>query len=210
MFLLMNQLLMLLFWILYIILVTGFKDKSSQLNYFKKYLQTSIYLILASIPMVIYLINYFNYSFNFKFDFFLVFCSLIIISALFKISIKKYVKRLDYRFLITKFFDILFQQLFILITIFILTSYFSNKLHCLIVFSLFFGLIHLFTLFSHPIGRALRFTAFSFLGGTIFGYLILFYQNGIYYSFGVHYVFYLCLALYTVYNPKSTFETPLN
>jgi hypothetical protein len=101
--------------------------------------------------------------------------------------------QLDDKFLVTKAFEIMFQQTFFMICLYHL---FSNKLskHInIILFGLFSMFIHFPILFvSDSMGKIIF--AFSFFAGLIFAYFITRSKRGFIYGYMVHFGLYVLLA----------------
>lgn len=101
---------------------------------------------------------------------------------------------LDTRFLITKAFEIMFQQTFFMISI---NHLFNNNVSrgidiCL--FGLYSMFIHIPVLFTSSLG--IIFFVASFLAGVVFSYFITNSRKGFIYSYMVHFSFYVVLAIY--------------
>ena len=96
----------------------------------------------------------------------------------------------DYRYLVSKFFQILFQQVLIIVLIFSLLTFKFAYL----VFMLIFTVSHLplFPLFGKKLGAI--FLISSAFGALIFPFLILKFNYGFVYSFAAHSLFYTLLA----------------
>jgi hypothetical protein len=110
-------------------------------------------------------------------------------------------KILNYRYLLSKPFDILFQQLMILLLIFLLQKYISSPFSLVVLFGLIFGLIHSpILIFKKNKWGKILFTS-SFLAGLIFPLIIISFPAGLLYSFSIHWLFYLIIG--TIYNLKT-------
>ena len=120
---------------------------------------------------------------------------LILINAV-KIQ-KHHLNTLQKYFMEVKIFEIEFQQIFIIAlanyVIGLDYSYFVK----LLIFSIFFGLTHVPILFVKQLDW-LRFLLLklSFIGGFVFVFLITYFENGYYYTYMLHYLFYLVLSYY--------------
>lgn len=99
----------------------------------------------------------------------------------------------DNRFLITKAFEIMFQQTFFMISIYYLFGNNVSRNIDMILFGLYSMFIHIPTLFISPIGKVV-FIA-SFFAGLIFSYCITKSKKGFIYSYMVHFSFYVLLAV---------------
>lgn len=95
---------------------------------------------------------------------------------------------------LSKFFDILFQQVFILALIKELYNLHLSKKEIILIFTLAFTALHIPLIFSLKL-YGLLFIFPSAAAGFIFAYLILNKKAGLFYSFGVHLVFYFILGL---------------
>lgn len=98
-------------------------------------------------------------------------------------------------FMISKFAEIIFQQIYILALLHALKSHSDDDVKTIKIFTLFFTLIHV------PLVVILGWQAFyfiipSFFAGFIFSYLLLKYRYGLVYSFAVHIGFYIALGTY--------------
>jgi len=90
------------------------------------------------------------------------------------------------KYLFSKILEILFQQEMFVAGLYIFSG---NALY----FAIFFCLAHLPLVFFVEPKYAWLFIAVSPFGGYTFAYLILNIQNGIFYSFSVHVIFYIIL-----------------
>lgn len=96
--------------------------------------------------------------------------------------------------MITKFFDISFQQLMIFALLRRLKKIGSTDGQAMKYFSICFFAVHVPLLFNMKL-FALYFIIPSFFAGFIFSYLILKYRFGLVKSFAVHFLFYLLVSL---------------
>ncbi len=99
-------------------------------------------------------------------------------------------------FFFPKFFDIALQQ--VLITVFILASFRKFESVTTVAFmALFvFGFTHLLLVFiGFDLGMTLLFSIFACIGALIFPYLIIRVENGVIYSYALHWLWYIILAL---------------
>lgn len=97
--------------------------------------------------------------------------------------------------LITKFFDIVFQQTFIYGILKKLKELGVSDRRAFGLFSVSFFFIHL------PLVFNMRWTALYFIipslgAGMMFSYLILKFRYGLFYSFALHFMFYFLISLY--------------
>lgn len=97
--------------------------------------------------------------------------------------------------LVSKFFDIFFQQAFI----FIFCNFLYNQLRShnkvIVYFTLCFAAIHLPLLYTHGV-KGLLFILPSIPAGFIFSHFILRYKKGLIYSYSVHISFYFVLGIF--------------
>lgn len=102
--------------------------------------------------------------------------------------------QLDNRFLVTKAFEIMFQQVFFMISIYYLFNNNVSKTIDMLLFGLYAMYLHLPMLFlSFKVGKILFFA--SFFAGLIFSYFITKSKKGFIYSYMVHFSFYVILAV---------------
>jgi hypothetical protein len=103
------------------------------------------------------------------------------------------VLQLDPRFLVTKAFEIMFQQTFFMVSIYYLFGNNVSKNVDMLLFGLYTMLIHLPILFiDSAMGKILF--GVSFFAGLIFSYCITKSKKGFIYSYMVHFGFYVILA----------------
>ena len=101
--------------------------------------------------------------------------------------------QLDPRFLVTKAFEIMFQQTFFMISIYYLFNNNVSKNKDMLLFGLYAMLIHIPILFvPSSMGKILF--AVSFFAGLIFSYCITVSKKGFIYSYMIHFGFYVLLA----------------
>jgi len=125
-----------------------------------------------------------------------------------KTVIKKYpwytLLRIDYKFLISKPFEILFQQLCVLLLITWLMQYGFVFYQILIVFGILFGLSHLRLLFESRNLFTYLFIVTALIGSIVLPYLIVYVKNGAIYSYLIHYGYYTLLGtVYWFSKPKE-------
>ena len=115
----------------------------------------------------------------------------------------KYFVRMDYRYLISKAFEIIWQQTAIIALIFIIYSQIDYSQSTFYLFALIFALTHLplYLLMERKV--AALFLLSSFLSGLVFPYLILKINYGFVYTFSLHWLFYFALAVYSVLKPAT-------
>jgi hypothetical protein len=194
-----------LFSTIYFILIVGFKDFSGYFDYFKRFMLTSLFMLVAAIPLFLFAFSRLGYTLEFSILFLFLILAIIMMIIIFKIFNKRYVLRMDARFLISKLFEIVLQQSFVLVVVLTINSLGFGP-YSIIVFAAFFGILHMLTFLFMPKKRAFYYTLFSFLGSMIFYVLITFIKNGLLLSCAVHYLFYFGIAIETYFNKKSVFN----
>jgi hypothetical protein len=102
--------------------------------------------------------------------------------------------QLDDRFLVTKAFEIMFQQTFFMISIYYLFKNDVSKKIDMFLFGLYAMFIHLPILFINSSMGKILFSV-SFFAGIIFSYFITKSKKGFIYSYMVHFAFYVILAM---------------
>ena len=102
-----------------------------------------------------------------------------------------YWAQMNYRYLVSKSFDIIFQQTMIIIGVFMLYNAGLPLLTTIFYFFLLFAFIHLIGISTA--GKALGMFYFiaSLFGAIIFPILILSFKTGFIYSYIIHYSFYI-------------------
>jgi len=101
---------------------------------------------------------------------------------------------LNENFLVSKSFEIMFQQCFFMISIYYLFDNNVSKYKDIILFGLYAMVIHLPILFiSSPAGRILF--AVSFFAGMLFSYCITKSKKGFMWSYMIHFGFYVILGV---------------
>ena len=108
----------------------------------------------------------------------------------------QYFLKMDYRYLFSKSFEILFQQMLIILFVLILNEYSFRLFQIMILFSIFFSLIHLPLLKMARKSFGLLYVVSSFLSGFIFPPLILTVHYGFVYSYMIHWIFYTSLGVF--------------
>lgn len=116
----------------------------------------------------------------------------------------QYFIKMDYRYLISKSFDILFQQTLIFILVILLSEQGIDLSKIVLVFVLVFGIIHVVNI---PVAGKLfgiYYFIASVIGAFLFPILILKVEGGLVYSYILHFFFYTISAVFFwVYAPKS-------
>jgi hypothetical protein len=102
--------------------------------------------------------------------------------------------QLDGRFLVTKAFEIMFQQTFFMISIYYLFNNNVSKYKDMILFGLYAMFIHFPILFINSSMGKILFSV-SFFAGLIFSYCITKSKKGFLYSYMIHFGFYVILAM---------------
>ncbi|MBU6370629.1 MAG: hypothetical protein KGH93_00600 [Patescibacteria group bacterium] len=102
--------------------------------------------------------------------------------------------KLDYRFLITKSFEIMFQQCFFMISIYYLFDNNVSRIADMLLFGVYTMLIHVPILFVPTSSGKILF-AVSFFAGVIFSYCITRSRRGFVWSYMIHFAFYVLLAV---------------
>ncbi|MFA6797456.1 MAG: hypothetical protein WCR40_02010 [Candidatus Paceibacterota bacterium] len=101
--------------------------------------------------------------------------------------------QMDEKFLITKSFEIMFQQTFFMISIYYLFNDNISDYIDMLIFGLYTMIIHIPVLFiDGSVGKILF--AVSFFAGVIFSYCINKSKRGFVYSYMVHFGFYVLLS----------------
>jgi len=101
---------------------------------------------------------------------------------------------LDYRFLLTKSFEIMFQQCFFMISIYYLFNNNVSKTTDMLLFGFYTLLIHVPIVFIPNSAGKILFSV-SFFAGVIFSYCITKSKKGFMWSYMIHYGFYVLLAV---------------
>lgn len=106
-----------------------------------------------------------------------------------------YFATMDYRYLISKSFDILFQQIALLCLILSLRELISSSFQIILLVGVIFGLIHIPLLKTKYNKIAPYFIIASFFAGVVFSFLILLLPYGLIYSYAIHWCFYAIAGL---------------
>ncbi len=110
---------------------------------------------------------------------------------------KLFFLRLDDRYFASKSFEILFQQLLIILLIIWLDQSGFSIVFIIIFFALLFGFVgHVHLIHSRGKSFGLIFVASSMLSSVIFPVLIIYLPWGFVYSYIVHWFFYIILGLF--------------
>jgi hypothetical protein len=97
----------------------------------------------------------------------------------------------------TKPFDILVQQLLIIVLVKKLSEQRMNLKQITLIFILGFGAIHIFQIFKTDIIIGLAFTAGALLSSVLYPYMILKVKNGYIYNYMIHLAIYNIAAILT-------------
>ncbi len=99
-------------------------------------------------------------------------------------------------YFLPKTVEILFQQVLIIETILLIFGFFGSLLRTAVVFGVTFGLLHALSVLHVPSSISLATIGVASLSGVILPYLVLKVPNGAVYAFGLHWLFYILLALH--------------
>lgn len=207
------EIIKLLFWIaIWILGWIGFLVLNKKgIDYIKKYYLTSLYFLFMSLlPVIIFWEDFSSYNFQWEFLPILLIASTFILNILMYNYIRKNYKkpeklikqnplnfflRLENKYLVSKSFNILFQQVMILILVILLKQSLSlDKI--IISFAIFFGLGHLFLSFFMGKFFSIFFTIFAVLSAIIFPIIILYVPSGFIYTYIIHWIFYISIGLF--------------
>ncbi|MCX7921897.1 MAG: hypothetical protein N3B21_07800 [Clostridia bacterium] len=103
--------------------------------------------------------------------------------------------KIDYRYMFSKSFEILFQQLIVAIVAAVLRNMGFDTYKIVLAFAILFALPHVFLIFITDLKFAMFYTFSAMLSAVAFPLLILKINNGFIFSYIVHFVFYTCSAL---------------
>ena len=183
------------------------------IDYIKKYLITVTYFLGLSALIIIYFREDFKQILNTPFNIlpiiFLI--VLFIINILTYYLVKKNHKkpvqliknnphgfylRLDYRYLVSKSFEILFQQILIILLVIWLRQAQFNIYEIILSFAIIFGAGHIYLLYHRTkiFGRLVVIS--SIISALIFPILIMYVQYGFVYSYIIHWIFYISIGLF--------------
>ncbi len=197
------------------IFLFAFWIEKFKINYFSSPIIISSYFLACSLAVYFSFIDYFremNINKNAVFIFIgVIFYSIIILTVfskqkkpeeLFSRFEKNQYLRLNYRYYITKFFEVIFQQVMVMLLVSILQN--ERFIIRSLIYIFLFGLIHLFLIRRDGLLFSLIFTIFGIISAFIFPYIILNVKNGIAISFALHYGFYLILVpmFWIIYRKK--------
>lgn len=115
----------------------------------------------------------------------------------------QYFIRMDYRYLVSKSFDILFQQTLIAVMVILLSLQGLALSEIILPFVFIFGIIHVINIFVAGKLFGIYYLIASILGAFLFPILILSVEGGFLYSYALHFFFYTVSAVFFwVYAPK--------
>jgi len=107
----------------------------------------------------------------------------------------QYFLLMNYKYLFSKSFDILFQQVQILVLVLLLFNSGFSLVKIVIIFSALFGLVHVFNIPLAGKYFGLYYFLASILAGVLFPLLIINFKYGFVYSYILHWIFYLISAI---------------
>ncbi len=103
--------------------------------------------------------------------------------------------KMDYKYLFSKLFDILFQQVMITVLVLWLSKEFFSMTQIIIYFILLFGIVHLIGISIAGKIFGTYYLIMSLIGAVIFPILILNVNYGFVYNFIIHFLFYSISSL---------------
>lgn len=181
-----------------------------KIDYIKSYLKVSIFHLLAICILLLFFGNiiisrYHVFSLTFLFFFIISFGLISFIFTLIRPIVKKeistkyqqagvYVVAFSPYYVISKSLNILFQQILIASSIFLLKDAGIGNLQIIALFAIVFGIAHIVL-----VDRRKPMTVFidvaSFFGGAIFAFLILSFPFGLLYTYSLHWFFIILLGI---------------
>lgn len=108
----------------------------------------------------------------------------------------QYFIRMDYRYLVSKSFDIFFQQTLVAVLVILLLLQGLALLEIILIFVFIFGIIHVINI---PVAGKLfgiYYFIASIIGALLFPILILNVDGGLLYSYALHFFFYTISAVF--------------
>ncbi len=194
-----------LFWTLGWLGIYYFLPKE-RTNYERNYIFVSIYFLVISIIMILYFkdIIFEVYKYLNFFSVILIVLLLIFNFLSYRFANKYLIKpaekllkyadnyylHLDKRYIISKSFDILFQQILIIALVFLLRNNGLNLLWISILFAIMFGIGHIPALKVDRSLFGLVIFVASLLSSFLFPYLIITFKYGFVYTYMAHWLFY--------------------
>lgn len=103
---------------------------------------------------------------------------------------------MDYRYIISKHFEILFQQTTILVLVLLLQKTGLTLAGIVVCFAVLFGVLHVPLIKTMGRFFGLYYTIFAMLSGLVFPILITQFRYGFVYSFLVHVLFYVATGVF--------------
>jgi len=186
------------------------------LNYIKTYRLSALYFfVLSTISSFLYRNHLTNFLFKIPirlFPLILIPIFYILLFGIYYFSQKIFDKKIlrshfnknilvammNYNYIFSKSFDILFHQLLFLCLVLSLGNIISNNSLVIFTSAFAFGLVHLPLLFIKYNRLAIYYVPASFLAGLIFSSLIIIFPYGFVYSYMIHWNFYVLVGL--IYN----------
>jgi hypothetical protein len=101
-------------------------------------------------------------------------------------------------YILPKTVEILFQQALVIESIFIVAGYTRRFVVTSLTFGLLFALVHLVSLVYDPSPITIAMVIVAWVSGMLMPYLVLKVQNGVVYSFALHWLFYVLLAVHFI------------
>jgi hypothetical protein len=202
--LIFNFLIWIVFWFVgWGVLMIIFKKRS---DYIKNFIFVSVYYLVVSFIIIFSFRNIFGEIYNkmtiFPLVILLVFFIINFLEFFFSNRfltkpikfIEKFSEvtflRMDYRYLISKSFDILFQQLLIIVLILIMYKSGMGIILITVIFSFLFGFGHVPIIKIHKTFFGYFYLAASLFSSFLFPYLIIHFKYGFIYTYIAHWLFY--------------------
>jgi len=178
------------------------------MNYIEKYRLTATFFFLISILVVLVFRSdfYFFIKSSFQVLPFLFLVLLFILNAMaykyvgmffpnykkvFEMDSTLYFTKFDHKYLLSKSFELLYQQIMIsLLVVWLAKSNFSLS-NIVLIFAFIFGLGHILLFFQIKKSVALFFLIASIISSFVFPFLILKIEWGFVYSYIFHWIFYI-------------------
>jgi hypothetical protein len=206
----MEVILKLVVWlaIWFLVWLTYYFLSNKKMNYVKQYPLTAGFFFLVSFALVTVFSKdlYFLIKPGFQILPFLFLILLFIFNAVayryigsvfpqykkaFELDGTLYFAKFDNKYLFSKSFEILYQQIMIaLLVIWLISSGFSFII-AVLIFAIFFGLGHVLLFFYYKKSVSLFFLVASIISSFVFPFLILKVEWGIIYSYIFHWIFYI-------------------
>jgi hypothetical protein len=204
----------------FLVWLTYYFLSNRKMSYVEKYRLTAIFFLLASalILLVFHRDLYFLIKSNFQIIPFLSLILLFVFNSLaykyvgsffpnykkaFELDGTLYFAKFDKKYLLSKSFEILYQQIMIsLLSIWLVGSGFYF-LTTVFIFALVFGLGHVPLFFYSKKSVGLFFLFASIISSFVFPFLILKVEWGIVYSYIFHWIFYIIAGFVFIRNTKK-------